>query len=163
MTCDSSDGGTTRSATDTTSPITVSALTNGSTYAFAVVATNSVGDDAASDPSDDVVAVTTPDAPTITSLTRGSNSAIVAFNPPADGGDAIVFYKATCTSTTGGNDALQDGTELAADRRVAVERTHLYLHRRRDQLDRRQRGLRRDEPLRRGRLPPRPDRERDPR
>src|SRR5260221_12768908 len=31
VTCDSSDGGTTRSATDTASPITVSALTNAST------------------------------------------------------------------------------------------------------------------------------------
>ena len=109
VTCDSSDGGTTQTATNAASPITVSALTNGSTYACTVVATNSVGDSAASAPSDDFVAVTIPDAPTITGVTRGSNSAIVAFTPNSDGGDAIVFYKATCSSSTGGTTRSKTG------------------------------------------------------
>jgi len=102
VTCASSDGGTTQSNTDTASPMTVSSLTNGNTYSCTVVATNSIGPSAASDPSDDFVAITVPDAPTITGLTRGSNSATIAFSANADGGDGIVFYKVTCTSSTGG-------------------------------------------------------------
>jgi hypothetical protein len=109
VTCDSTDGGTTRSVTDVASPITVSALDNGNTYSCTVLATNSVGDSAASDPSDDFVAITVPDAPTISGVTRGSNSAIVSFTANADGGDEIVFYKATCTSSTGGTTRSKTG------------------------------------------------------
>ena len=109
VTCDSGDGGTTQSNTGTSSPITVSSLTNGNTYACTVVATNAVGDSAASDPSDDFVAITTPDAPTITGVTRGSSSAAVAFTAGADGGDPVAFFKVTCTSTTGGTTRSKTG------------------------------------------------------
>ena len=100
--CASSDGGTTRSATDTTSPITVGSLSNGKTYSCTVVATNATGDSAASTASSAFVAATTPDAPSITGVTRGDNSAIVALTANGDGADPITGYTVTCTSSDGG-------------------------------------------------------------
>jgi hypothetical protein len=109
VTCTSSDGGATQSATNATSPITVSSRTNGNTYSCAAVATNSIGDSDPSDPTDDFVAITIPDAPTITGVTLGNNSAIVAFTANGDGGDEISFYKVTCTSSTGGTTKTKTG------------------------------------------------------
>ena len=44
-----------------------------------------------------------PGSPTITSVTRGNASIVVAFSPPAsDGGFPILSYAASCTSSNGG-------------------------------------------------------------
>jgi titin len=110
VTCTSSDGGATQSASNASSPVTVNNLTNGNTYSCTAVATNGIGDSDPSDPSDDFVAITVPDAPTITGVTLGSNSANVSFTPNADGGDPISFYKVTCTSSTGGTTRSKTGT-----------------------------------------------------
>ncbi|HUI47422.1 MAG TPA: fibronectin type III domain-containing protein, partial [Acidimicrobiia bacterium] len=109
VTCDSSDGGVSQAVTGADTPISVGSLSNGNTYSCVVVATNSIGDSAASDPSDDFTAITVPDAPTITGLMRGSNSAIVSFDANGDGGDDILFYKVTCVSSTGGTTKSKTG------------------------------------------------------
>ena len=112
VTCTSSSGGTTRSKTGVSSPITVTSLSNGRTYSCALVATNSVGDSAASTASVSFVAVTNPAAPTITGVTRGNDSAIVAISPNSTGGSAITGYTATCTSSDGG--ATQSATNATS-------------------------------------------------
>jgi titin len=102
VTCASSDGGTTQSNADASSPVTVSTLDNGNTYTCVVVATNSFGDSVASDATSPFVAGGAPSAPSVTGVIRGSNSAMVAFTSNGDGGDAIIDYRVTCTSTNGG-------------------------------------------------------------
>ncbi len=98
-TATSSPGGHT--ATCTTSPCTVTGLTNGTTYTFTVIATNTVGDSAASAASSSVTAAAVPGAPTGVSAVRGDGSAEVSFTPPVnDGGSAITGY--TATSSPGG-------------------------------------------------------------
>ena len=109
VTCTSSDGGTTRTGTDASTTVSVTALSNGNTYNCTAVATNGIGDSDPSDASDDFLAITVPDAPTITGVTLGNNSAIVAFTPNGDGGDDIAFYKVTCTSSTGGTTRTKTG------------------------------------------------------
>ena len=109
-TCTSSDGGTTRSATDAASPITVGSLSNTKTYTCTVVATNSFGDSAASAASSSFVGATVPDAPTLTTVTLGLNSVDVAFTANGDGGDAITDYTVTCTSSDGGTTRSNDDT-----------------------------------------------------
>lgn len=76
------------------SPLMITGLTNGTTYTFTVVATNSVGQSVPSAPSSPVTPVTTPSAPTITSLTPGNRQISVAFvSPTSDGGTTITNYK----------------------------------------------------------------------
>jgi hypothetical protein len=84
------------SASGAASPITVTGLTNGTSYSCSVTATNSAGTGSASG----VVSVTPvgpPGAPTIGTATPGSGQAIVSFTAPAsNGGLAITSYTATC-------------------------------------------------------------------
>lgn len=87
-----SPGGIT--ATGSSSPLTITGLTNGTPYTFTVVATNSVGSSAPSAASAPVTPVTTPSEPSITSTTPGNDQVTVAFTAPAsDGGSAITNYK----------------------------------------------------------------------
>jgi hypothetical protein len=102
-TCGSSDGGTTSINRGASSPITVSYLTNGKTYTCTVRASNAIGDGSESDPSDDFVAASVPRAPSVTGLTRSTNTVSVAFRSASDGGDTITNYTVTCTSTNGGD------------------------------------------------------------
>lgn len=91
------------SATDTESPIVVTGLQNGTEYTFTVRATNSEGDGPESAASNAVTPATVPGAPTIGAATSDgtSQTASVAFTPPADdGGSAITGYRVT--STPGG-------------------------------------------------------------
>src|SRR6185437_14019436 len=88
-------------ASGTGSPIVVSGLTNGIHYTFTVAAHNSVGEGAASAPSNDVQPTGAPQPPSIVSATAGDQQVSVAFDPPAnDGGSPITSY--TATSSPGG-------------------------------------------------------------
>jgi hypothetical protein len=95
----SSPGGFT--GTGTTSPITVTGLSNGTGYTFTVTATNAVGTGPASAASNSVTPIGVPGAPTIGTATRGDAQATVSFTAPAsNGGSAISSY--TATSSPGG-------------------------------------------------------------
>ena len=102
-TCTSSDGGATRSASNSRSPIQVGA-TSGHTYTCVVMAQNSAGFGPPSAPSAPVVVLPiVPGAPTITSVTAGLESVTVAFSPPASNGAVNIFtYRAECFSSNGG-------------------------------------------------------------
>lgn len=93
----SSPGG--KTATDTASPLTVTGLTNGTSYTFTVKATNAIGSSVASVASNAVVPATVPNAPTITTLTPGQRQVSVAFAIPANGGSAITGYTVTPFNT----------------------------------------------------------------
>jgi len=103
----SSPGGIT--ATGSTSPITITGLSNGTGYTFTVYATNAAGNSDLSSTSNGVIPFTVPGAPTIGTATVASATSIsVAFTAPAsDGGSAITSYTAvsspgniTATGTT---------------------------------------------------------------
>jgi titin len=83
--------------TTTALTCTVTALTNGTPYKFNVVATNSVGNSAASLPIASVTPLGPPDAPTnVTAKATGTGDILVSWNAPAnDGGLAITNYTAT--------------------------------------------------------------------
>ena len=85
--------------TGTGSPITVSGLTNGTSYTFVVTATNAAGD-TSSVPTAAVTPRTTPGAPTSVTAVRGNGQATVSFTAPAsNGGAPITSY--TVTSNNG--------------------------------------------------------------
>ncbi len=82
-------------ATGVGSPITVTGLTNGTTYKFRVTVTNSIGTSPASGPSNVVTPATLPDAPTAVSATAGSGLAVVSFTAPNSNGSKITTYMVT--------------------------------------------------------------------
>jgi len=83
-------------ASNASSPINFSGLTNGSTYTFTVYATNSAGSGDNSAPSGPVTPATTPGAPIIISAVAGDGSVVVSFNAPSDtGGSPISSYNLT--------------------------------------------------------------------
>jgi len=95
----SSPGGFT--GTGTSSPITVTGLTNGTAYTFTVTATNAAGTSAASTATSAVTPATVPGAPTGASAVRGDSQATISFTTPAsNGGSAVTGY--TVTSSPGG-------------------------------------------------------------
>lgn len=86
-------------ATGASSPLTVTGLTNGTTYSFTAVATNIIGNSLPS-PAIPGTPATVPDAPTSVSATAGNAQATISFTAPAsDGGSAITGY--TVTSSPG--------------------------------------------------------------
>lgn len=89
------------SATNTTSPITVTGLTNGSSYTFVVRGINSAGTGACSARSAVAIPSTVPNAPTIGTATgSGCTAAVVTFTgSTCNGGNTITGY--TVTSTPG--------------------------------------------------------------
>jgi titin len=91
------------SNTGASSPITVSALTNGVSYVCRVTATNINGTSAQSGPSPSFAHETIPQAPTDVDPTPGNGSASVAFTSGGDGGDpGALGFLASCTSSDGG-------------------------------------------------------------
>ena len=89
------------------SPITVTGLTNGGTYACFVTATNSVGTGPRSVSSAPTIPGTAPAPPTLVSVISGRapgpvGPLLVTFKPGADHGTPISSYRATCTPTRGG-------------------------------------------------------------
>ena len=78
---------------------TVTGLTNGTSYAFTVTATNAAGNSPASAPSNAVVPATVPGAPTAVTATAGNATATVSWTAPAsNGGNAITSYTVLASS-----------------------------------------------------------------
>lgn len=92
----STDGGTTFTAfspaTGPVTTLTITGLTNGTTYAVQVKAVNSLGAGPASVTANGTPS-TTPSAPTALSATAGFNFLTVSFTPGNDGGSSITNYK----------------------------------------------------------------------
>jgi hypothetical protein len=107
--CDSIDGGVANSTTGSTSPITVTSLTNGKTYLCSVVAINADGDSVPSVVSNAVVPSTVPAAVATPSIKAGNAKITVAFRAPFSGGKSITGYRVSCTSSNGGTSASKDG------------------------------------------------------
>ena len=111
--CVSGNGGTTRAATGTSSPITVRNLTPGKSYQCKVRATNAVGNGVFSTLSPAFTQPAnrpgTPTGVTATATTTAGR-ARVSFTAPADGGSAITSYFARCESTNGGVTRSVSGT-----------------------------------------------------
>ena len=84
------------------SPITITGLTQSTNYNFEVTATNSTGTSLASSMSNNVLVLSSPNAPTNVSATKGEDSkSTVTFTAPTNnGGSAITGY--TITSNPGG-------------------------------------------------------------
>jgi hypothetical protein len=101
-TATASPGGFTGSVSQSSSgSITVTSLTNGTSYTFSVTATNAIGTSVASAESEAVIPATVPDAPTITSVVAGNGQATISFNAPDfNGYSTITSY--TATSSPGG-------------------------------------------------------------
>ncbi|NMO49956.1 hypothetical protein HH310_01935 [Actinoplanes sp. TBRC 11911] len=95
-TATASPGG--RTGTCSSSPCTVTGLTNGVSYTFTIHATNAAGDSAESSGSNAVTPFGLPGAPTAVSATAGNTQAAVSFTAPAsNGGAAITGYTATAS------------------------------------------------------------------
>ena len=80
-------------------------LTNGVDYRFAVAATNGIGTSLESELSAAVTPSTVPDAPTALTVAVGNTEATISFTPPVnDGGSPVTIYTVTASngaSTTG--------------------------------------------------------------
>ena len=91
------DGVTPASIAGTTSPITVTGLTNGNSYTCTVTASNSAGAGPASPASATAIPATVPAGPAQPTIAAGNNEVVVTFVAPANNGSAITGYNATCT------------------------------------------------------------------
>ena len=116
------NGGQTCTGTDPTDSCSLSGLTDGDSYTFAVTATNAIGTSAAGS-----VTVTegAPSAPTGASATAGNGSASVSFSPPATSGDgsAVSSYTVTATDATNPANGGQSASGvLEPDHRVRPHR-----------------------------------------
>ena len=92
----STDGGTnwvTPSPAVTSSPITITGLSNGTTYTVKLRAVNAVGTSAASSSVTAAPQAVAPSAPTALAATRGDASISIAFTAGANGGAAISNYE----------------------------------------------------------------------
>ena len=83
----------------TSSPVTISGLTNGTSYTVYLKAVNARGDSSAST-SVSVTPSTAPSAPTSLSATAGDGQATISFTPGSNGGSAITNYKYSLDGTT---------------------------------------------------------------
>jgi Fibronectin type III domain len=96
VTCSSTNGGVTTSATDVTSPIFVFGLTNGRTYTCAALETNSAGASLYSGHTTAFVVGVVPGAPRSPSARPGNAGATVSWTAPAsNGGAPITGYVVT--------------------------------------------------------------------
>ena len=107
------DDGDWTSASTTSSPFTISALTNDQEYVIRVRAVNSkgAGPSSVSVSAQPEQPVTNPEAPTITSISPGDNQVTIAFDPGDDGGSTISNYK---ISINGASFSLLDPAQTAS-------------------------------------------------
>jgi len=99
----STDGGSTFSAFSpavTTSPVTITGLSNGSTYSVMLKAVNVVGNSPASSALSVIMPAGAPSAPSALSSSVSGNTATISFTAGANGGSAITNYQ---YSTDGGS------------------------------------------------------------
>ena len=87
------------SPAQTTSPLRVTGLTNGTPYTISVKAINAIGSSVASTSVTVTPAVTVPTAPSL-SATAGNTSASIAFTQGSNGGSAITNYSYSTNGTT---------------------------------------------------------------
>ena len=100
-----------KTGTGTTSPITVTGLTNGTSYTFTVTATNAIGTSAPSAASNAITAKALPGAPTNVTAVPGNTLANVSFTPPAAGGGTpITSY--TVVVMPGGRNVAGTGSPI---------------------------------------------------
>ena len=117
-------------ATTSGTSVTVTGLTNGTSYTFAVTATNSVGTGSASGASSAVVPATVPGSPTAVSAVGGNAQATVSWTAPTfNGGSAITQYMVTSspgnlTATTTGVSATVTGLTNGTQYRFEVTATN---------------------------------------
>ena len=95
------NGGSYVNTADAALSFVITGLTNGTNYTVAVKAENAAGVGAASATSAGVIPFTVPDAPTITSVTVGNNSATVAITNGNNNGRTSTQYQYTYTSSEG--------------------------------------------------------------
>ncbi|WP_213523618.1 fibronectin type III domain-containing protein [Nonlabens sp.] len=96
--------------------ITVSGLTNGTSYTFTITATNALGTSVVSNVSQAVIPDTVPDAPTIVSAVAGNGQATITFNAPAfNGSSTITSYTATSSP-----DNISDSVSQSGDGTITV-------------------------------------------
>ena len=88
---DASSSGVLCDPAQTVSPLVITGLTNGTSYAVKILAVNDVGDGVAS-AATTVIPAKIPDAPTLTSVERGVASATVNFTAGEANGAAITNY-----------------------------------------------------------------------
>jgi hypothetical protein len=95
-----------------TSPVTISGLTNGQAYYVKIRAVNSMGPGPESNVWNTTTTPrTTPDAPTLSSVTRGYRQLTVAFTAPTfNGGSAITDYEFSTNNGTSWTSMTQSGT-----------------------------------------------------
>ena len=104
-------GGSAVTASGSTTPITVTGLTNGTSYTFSATATNSVGTSSASSASSTIIPVTVPGAPTGLSGVSGNTQAVISFAAPtSNGGATITSYTITATPVSGGSAVTASGS-----------------------------------------------------
>ena len=100
-TCTSSNGGTTKTATAVSTPVTVTLLSAAKDYSCTVAAQNSQGWSSESSASTVFVPYTTSNAPGTVTPTAGTRSITATFSTPAfNGGSAVIEYRLTCTNTS---------------------------------------------------------------
>jgi hypothetical protein len=100
-TCTATSASQQVSATAASSSITVTGLSNGTTYDCVVTARTEAGTSAPSDSQKVTVAATVPAAPTNVSATPDNASITVAFTAGSDGGSAVSAFTATCGDKSG--------------------------------------------------------------
>ena len=102
ITCASSDGGATQTATGSSSPVTVSGLSLGKTYTCTGTASNDDGTSSPSAASGAFISADLPGAPTITNIaSSGANALSVSFALGAANGAAIDSTQVTCSGPGG--------------------------------------------------------------
>ncbi|HBG04174.1 MAG: hypothetical protein A2075_16045 [Geobacteraceae bacterium GWC2_58_44] len=99
-------GSTTASAT----PITVTGLTNGTTYTFTVTATNAAGAGPSSTASNSFTPMLVPGQPTGVAASPGNSQATVTFTPPNEVNRAVTSY--TVTAAPGGTRVTGTGSPI---------------------------------------------------
>ncbi len=113
ISCVSSNGGTSRSMTSTTTSATFTNATVAKNYTCTVTASNIIGTSSPSAASNivNVESRTAPDAPAAPTVANaGIGEIIVTWAEPADGGSPITSYEVVCFSETGGEPVGTDTT-----------------------------------------------------